>query len=512
MSDNDKNNILKQLQKEKTEHNKNKKHIELLKKTINNLTNSKTNKNNKSYADILSENLKLKEEINSKNSNLIENEQKIRSLTAMNENLSEKNNNLETEINNLNLKISKLNNEISQLEEYRSDVLNTNNIKNLLNQEKIKNESISNILNEKNLELIDLKNKNEEYLNEIKELRKMKYDDKLLLYEKDNLNLKQENENKNLEIINLNHKIENFEKNNNEINELLNQQNIKIDNYKNDIANLEIQLQSKEKNFDILSKEKSDLILKNTENIKTNDNYKEKICELTNCLEKYEQENKNLTTRINYLNNDKEKSESYYLNQISLLQKEKNSFEDRLNKLLIEKEMENNYKSKKENLNDENVTVNKYFKALEKINIYQKDNKKLYEMLKQQNIEFEKINKENNFFINLLQNIIQFHISKSEIKNLFKKLIEIFLDKQNLISQQNSLNNKLDIYSQFINTMNNNNNNNNVDNLYDKNLYNQNDFSNVSQIQNSILNIYEKIRYLDNEQNQIINTLNSIQY
>ena len=173
--------------------------------------------------------------------------------------------------------------------------------------------------------------------------------------------------------------------------------------------------------------------------------------------------------------------------------------------------MENNYKSKKENLNDD-VTVNKYFKALEKINIYQKDNKKLYEMLKQQNIEYEKLNKENNFFINLLQNIIQFHISKSEIKNLFKKLIEIFLDKQNLISQQNSLNNKLDIYSQFINTMNNNNNNNNVDNLYDKNLYNQNDFSNVSQIQNSILNIYEKIRYLDNEQNQIINTLNSIQY
>jgi hypothetical protein len=338
----------------------------------------------------------------------------------------------------------------------------------------------------------------------------MKYDDKLLLYEKNNINLKQENENNLLEIKNLKYKTENFEKNNNELSEFINQQNLKMEDYKNNILNLERQLQEKGKNLDILSKEKSDLILKNSENIKTIDDYNEKFYELSNSLEKCEQENKNLVTRINYLNNDKEKSESYYLNQISLLQKEKNSLEDKLNKILIEKEIENNYKSKKENIINENTTINKYFKALEKITIYQNDNKKLYETLKQQNIEYEKINKENNFFINLLQTIIQNHIQKSEIKNLFKKLIEIFLDKQNLISQQNSLNNKLDIYSQFINTMN-NNNTNNIDCLNDKNIYNLNDFNNVSQIQNSILNIYEKIRYLDNEQNEIIKILNSIQ-
>ena len=111
----------------------------------------------------------------------------------------------------------------------------------------------------------------------------------------------------------------------------------------------------------------------------------------------------NLNDNLLILNNEKNKNENYYLQQLKSLTQEKNSLENML--------------SKQKEYNEEETN--------NKINSYRNDNKKLYDYTKKLSEDNQKFMLEHKFFTQLIFRILKFHIPNLNAKNIICEMLNL---------------------------------------------------------------------------------------
>ena len=111
----------------------------------------------------------------------------------------------------------------------------------------------------------------------------------------------------------------------------------------------------------------------------------------------------NLNDNLFILNNEKNKNETYYLEQLKSLTREKNSLENML--------------SKQKEYNEEETN--------NKIKSYRNDNKKLYDYNKKLSEDNQKFMLEHKFFTQLIFRILKFHIPNLNAKNIICEMLNL---------------------------------------------------------------------------------------
>ena len=237
---------------------------------------------------------------------------------------------------------------------------------------------------------------------------------------------------------------------------------------------------------------------------------------------KYKDELKNESNQLINLKNEKDKNEIYFLNQIALLQKEKNLTENHLNKMRekgyiknnnLEINNDNNLKINSDNNIDNNninyISKTKYDLALQEIKAYNNDNKKLFDLSKKLKNDLNLSLEEKNFYSKIINKIINGNYidSKySEFIDLIKKSIENYLDVQHLTQLKYELNSKLKNYENIIKNMNKRPDSTGTGKSYEinKNFYDVDDFSEIAKIQNQIVITNDKLNRLEQNKYNII--------
>ena len=478
---------------------------------INILTKKFFPKNNLTYADILlnaeniiEENNKIKLELSEfskiKNENLelrnklIENEETLNELISNNVDLEKK---LEISEN----KISKLYEKLKEFQKFE--------------EIKLINNSLNKSLKSKNEEIIQLNKILKEKEKQINDLKCMKYDDKLFVLEQKLNECKLEETKYINELIKIKSDLNNIKKKY-EINTNLLEQSQKT------IKENELNIENNINKYNNLKNEYNSL--KNTNNKMNieNNNLKEKnskiILELNECKEyylKYKEELEEISNQLMKTKNEKEKNEIYYLDQISILQKEKNFIEKSLNeikdKYIFTQNLENiiiNNKDIKniETNNSSNIYNEKYLKkkyeiAINEINSYNNDNKKLFALSKELKHEINEITEEKNFYIKIIKKLIEGKYIDSKydkLINAVKKSIENYLDIQNMNKNKYVLEQKLIKYEKIMKNMNKRIESSETGKSYEinKNFYDVDDFSEIAKIQNQLMTINDKLNIL----------------
>ena len=194
----------------------------------------------------------------------------------------------------------------------------------------------------------------------------------------------------------------------------------------------------------------------------------------------------------------------YFLSQIQMLTKEKNTLDSQLNKFIVEK----NSKIPQSNFED---IENKYDIALSQIKSYRNDNKKLFDLSKIQKEEILNIRNEIEYYKDIIQRILKYHISSDDIKNIIKAIIEINIDIKNLRFKQKILNEKISKYNRFMIDMNSKSLEDRYNIMSKNNYYTGEDFYELSNIQNELISINQKLFNLNDEQSKLYNKLSQIE-
>ena len=523
-----------ELKVEKSNKQKDNKKINLLKQTINNLiseqdkniintqlnSNLSTNilknkicsKNNLTYADILinvenilEENNSLKLELSGfskiKNENLelknklIEKEQALNELISINVDLEKK---VEKNEN----KISKLYQKLKEFQKFE--------------EIKLLNDSLNKNLKAKNEEIIELNKTIREKEKQINDLKCMKYDDKLFIIEQELNECKLEETKYINEIIKIKSDLNNTKKKLEINSDLLEQSQktikenrLNIENYINKYNNLKNEYNSLKNANNELNMENDKLQIQNSK-------INSELNEVKGHYKKYKDKLNEISNQLIKVKNEKEKNEIYYLDQISIIQKEKNYMEKSLNeikdKYIFTQNLENIINNNNNNVEDNNEKnysdkyTEKYLKkkyeiAINEINSYNNDNKKLFALSKKLKNEINLITEEKNFYIKIINKLIDEKYIDAEYDKLIeaiKKSIENYLNIQNLNKNKYDLEQKLTKYGKILKNMNKKIEGGETGKSYEinKNFYDVDDFSEIAKIQNQLMTINDKLNIL----------------
>ena len=368
----------------------------------------------------------------------------------------------------------------------------------------LENESLKDLFNKAKIENSEYQPKIEKLEKQVLELRNLKYDDKLLEYEKIIENDNRKIEQQNFEIEKLVNEVNNLKTNNENLQLNSNIQMKETDELKAIIDNLRSDIKTQEKSIEILEKEKAQFILENTNlNSKFEKIENENSNDKDN-LKKYNDEIKNLNDKINLLQNEKNNNEIYFLNEIQILTKERNTLETQLNKFIVEKH------SKTPSTKYEDIE-NKYDIALSQIKSYRNDNKKLFDLSKLQKEEILKIHQEIEYYQDIIQRIIKYHVSNDDIKNIIYSLIDIYNNRKKLILNQRILNDKISKYNNFITDMNSKTIEDRYNIISKNNYYSGKDFFELSNFQNELISINQQLFNLNEEERKLYNQLSQIE-
>ena len=498
----------------KIQQKEDKKQIELLKKTVNNLLSSKKRKSNPTIntnnieqftnvdhmiqiKQLQEENQKLKNEMNNLQSQIKSLQINLTQITDINKEKDE-------EVKYLSQQLEKLKNVEKENFELQNQIKSVSEYTQMIKDLSLENESLKDLFNKAKIENSEYQPKIEKLEKQVLELRNLKYDDKLLEYEKiienDNRKIGQQN----FEIEKLVNEVNNLKTNNENLQLNSNIQMKETDELKAIIDNLRSDLKTQEKSIEILEKEKAQFILENTNlNSKFEKMENENSNDKDN-LKKYNDEVKNLNDKINLLQNEKNNNEIIFLNQIQILTKERNTLETQLNKYLVEKN------SKIPSGKYEDIE-NKYDIALSQIKSYRNDNKKLFDLSKLQKEEIYKIYKEIEYYQDIIQRIIKYHVSNEDIKNIIYSLIDIYNNRKKLILNQKLLNDKISKYNNFITDMNSKTVEDRYNIISKNNYYSGKDFFELSNCQNELISINQQLFYLNEEERKLNNQLSQIE-
>ena len=365
----EKEEILTQLKKEIINNDEQRNYIEILKQAlesniskhglkdkINFLKNKYYQNSEKGdYASIILDLSKLKE----KNDILLQEKDKNYKII---ENLNQKSEKLENQLSSYN----KLNNEYNTL---------------IQNNNELQNEYINlkNKYMEREKDIIDLK---EKYLNSTKQNE---------LLSSENINLKS------------------LKKDNLDLARSVSDLGAKINQLAYDNNNLK----DYQTRYEILLRENNELKKMNQGLSDENISIQQKLFDIENYIKELEGIDKdnislknqlqNLNDNLLILNNEKNKNENYYLQQLKSLTQEKNSLENMLSKQKEYTEEETN----------------------NKINSYRNDNKKLYDYTKKLSEDNQKFMLEHKFFTQLIFRILKFHIPNLNAKNIICEMLNL---------------------------------------------------------------------------------------
>ena len=365
----EKEEILTQLKKEIINNDEQRNYIEILKQAlesniskhglkdkINFLKNKYYQNSEKGdYASIILDLSKLKE----KNDILLQEKDKNYKII---ENLNQKSEKLENKLSSYN----KLNNEYNTL---------------IQNNNELQNEYINlkNKYMEREKDIIDLK---EKYLNSTKQNE---------LLSSENINLKS------------------LKKDNLDLARSVSDLGVKINQLAYDNNNLK----DYQTRYEILLRENNELKRMNQGLSDENISIQQKLFDIENYIKELEGIDKdnislknqlqNLNDNLLILNNEKNKNENYYLQQLKSLTQEKNSLENML--------------SKQKEYNEEETN--------NKINSYRNDNKKLYDYTKKLSEDNQKFMLEHKFFTQLIFRILKFHIPNLNAKNIICEMLNL---------------------------------------------------------------------------------------
>ena len=461
-------NVKRELQNElknaKQQMKKDKKNIELLKRTINNLmsennkniiTNVSDNKNCKNkntYADLLLSLEKVKDENNilKEKLNLLTNEK--------NELLGVKNKyiNKEKELNDYILKNEDLNSKYEILE--KQTLRMGENMKKIEKFEEMKldNESLEMNLNLKNKENLRLKNELKEKNKEINELKLMKYDDKLYFLETELYKYKSKDEQNQINIEKLTSELNDNKKKLNLTTQLLEEEQYTIKENRTQIEDNINKYNDLKNKYDSLYNIKENMTLENNELKLKNTQINAVLIQYKNNYTNYKDELKNLSNQLISLKNEKNKNETYYLNQIALIQKEKNLVENQLNKVREQNNCVNTNNYDDLNNNDY-ISKAKYELSLQEIKTYHNDNKKLFDLSKKLKNDINFYLEEKEFYKEIINKIIKgnyINSKYSEFIDLIQNSLENFFDIQRLNKLKYDYISKLKKYEKIMNSMN----------------------------------------------------------
>ncbi len=496
----------------KIQQKEDKKQIELLKKTVNNLLSSNKRKSNPTNINIeqftnVDQMIQIKQiqEENQKLKNEMKNLQsQIKSLQINLTQITDINKEKDEEVKYLSQQLENLKNVENENIELKNQIKSVSEYTQMIKDLSLENESLKDLFNKAKIENSEYQPKIDKLEKQVLELRNLKYDDKLLEYEKiienDNRKIGQQN----FEIEKLVNEVNNLKTNNENLQLNSNIQMKETDELKAIIDNLRSDLKTQEKSIEILEKEKAQFILENT-NLNTkfekmeNENSNDK-----DNLKKYNDEVKNLNDKINLLQNEKNNNEVLFLNQIQILTKERNTLETQLNKFIVEKH------SKIPSSKYEDIE-NKYDIALSQIKSYRNDNKKLFDLSKLQKEEILKIHQEIEYYQDIIQRIIKYHVSNDDIKNIIYSLIDIYNNRKKLILNQRILNDKISKYNNFITDMNSKTIEDRYNIISKNNYYSGKDFFELSNFQNELISINQKLFNLNEEERKLYNQLSQIE-
>ena len=513
-----------ELKKEKSQRKQDKKNMDILKRTINNLISQNkkdvinTSSPNKTYADLLLSLGTLSNENNNLN-------KKINDLIS--DKKVEKNEfeqtkykliNKEQEINDYMAKNEELNNKCQILESQAIRL--TDNLRDFKQFEKIRalNESLEKELKIKNDENSNLKNYIKEKEQEINELKLMKYDERLLFLDQKFNEYKLKDQQNQIKIDKLNIELNEIKNRFNMTEKLLEErQNIIIESRTNIEDNI-FKYNNLKNNYDSLNNIKEKTIMENNDLKLKNTQINNELIQFKSNYMKYKEELKNLSMQLMIIKNEKNKNEIYFLNQISLLQKEKNYIENEYNK--IKQKYDNiNTDFQKNNTNNEINSINdkynteminkKYDLSLHEIKSYINDNKKLFDLSKKLKNDLNFALEEKEFYSNIINKILEGnYIDKThfDFVTVINKSIENFMDIQHFQKLKYEMNTKLKNYESIIKNMNKKPDSTGTGKSYEinKNFYDVDDFSEIGKIQNQIIIINDKLNKLDEQKNKIM--------
>ena len=513
-----------ELKKEKSQRKQDKKNMDILKRTINNLISQNkkdvinTSSPNKTYADLLLSLGTLSNENNNLN-------KKINDLIS--DKKVEKNEfeqtkykliNKEQEINDYMAKNEELNNKCQILESQAIRL--TDNLRDFKQFEKIRalNESLEKELKIKNDENSNLKNYIKEKDQEINELKLMKYDERLLFLDQKFNEYKLKDQQNQIKIDKLNIELNEIKNRFNMTEKLLEErQNIIIESRTNIEDNI-FKYNNLKNNYDSLNNIKEKTIMENNDLKLKNTQINNELIQFKSNYMKYKEELKNLSMQLMIIKNEKNKNEIYFLNQISLLQKEKNYIENEYNK--IKQKYDNiNTDFQKNNTNNEINSINdkynteminkKYDLSLHEIKSYINDNKKLFDLSKKLKNDLNFALEEKEFYSNIINKILEGnYIDKThfDFVTVINKSIENFMDIQHFQKLKYEMNTKLKNYESIIKNMNKKPDSTGTGKSYEinKNFYDVDDFSEIGKIQNQIIIINDKLNKLDEQKNKIM--------
>ena len=513
-----------ELKKEKNQRKQDKKNMDILKRTINNLISQNkkdvinTSSPNKTYADLLLSIGTLSDENNNLN-------KKINDLISdkkveKNEFEQTKNKllNKEQEINDYMAKNEELNNKCQILESQAIRL--TDNLKDFKQFEKIRalSESLEKELKIKNDENSNLKNSIKEKEQEINELKLMKYDERLLFLDQKFNEYKIKDQQNQIKIDKLNIELNDIKNKFNMTEKLLEERQNAILESRTNIEDNIFKYNNLKNNYDSLNNIKEKTIMENNDLKLKNTQINNELIQFRSNYMKYKEELKNLSMQLMIIKNEKNKNEIYFLNQISLLQKEKNYIENEYNK--IKQKYDNiNSDLPKNNTDNEINSINnkynteminkKYDLSLHEIKSYINDNKKLFDLSKKLKNDLNFALEEKEFYSNIINKILEGnYIDKThfDFVTVINKNIENFMDIQHLKKLKYEMNTKLKNYESIIKNMNKKPDSTGTGKSYEinKNFYDVDDFSEIGKIQNQIIIINDKLNKLDEQKNKIM--------
>ena len=496
----------------KNQQKEDKKQIELLKKTVNNLLPSKKRKSNQmnnnieqfTNVDQVIQIKQLQEENQKFKNEIINLQSQIKSFQINLTQITDINKEKDEEVKYLSQQLEKLKNVEKENFELQNQIKSVSEYTQMIKDLSLENESLKDLFNKAKIENSEYQPKIEKLEKQVLELRNLKFDDKLLEYEKIIENDNRKIEQQNFEIEKLVNEVNNLKTNNENLQLNSNIQMKETDELKAIIDNLRSDLKTQEKSIEILEKEKAQYILENTNlNSKFEKMENENSNDKDN-LKKYNDEVKNLNDKINLLQNEKNNNEIYFLNEIQILTKERNTLETQLNKFIVEKH------SKIPSSKYEDIE-NKYDIALSQIKSYRNDNKKLFDLSKLQKEEILKIHQEIEYYQDIIQRIIKYHVSNDDIKNIIYSLIDIYNNRKKLILNQRILNDKISKYNNFITDMNSKTIEDRYNIISKNNYYSGKDFFELSNFQNELISINQQLFNLNEEERKLYNQLSQIE-
>ena len=513
-----------ELKKEKNQRKQDKKNMDILKRTINNLI-SKNNKDvintsspKKTYADLLLSIGTLSDEnnnLNKKINDLISDKKEEKNEFEQTKN---KLINKEQEINDYMVKNEELNNKCQILESQANRL--TDNLKDFKQFEKIRalNESLEKELKIKNNENESLKNNIKEKDQEINELKLMKYDERLLFLDQKFNEYKIKDQQNQIKIDKLNIELNDIKNKFNMTEKLLEERQNTIIESRTNIEDNIFKYNNLKNNYDSLNNIKEKTIMENNDLKLKNTQINNELIQFKNNYMKYKEELKNLSMQLMIIKNEKNKNEIYFLNQISLLQKEKNYIENEYNKIKQKYDNINSDFQKNNNSNEINsinskynteMINKKYDLSLHEIKSYINDNKKLFDLSKKLKNDLNFALEEKKFYSNIINKILEGNYIDNkhfDFITVINKSIENFMDIQHLQKLKYEMNTKLKNYESIIKNMNKKPDSTGTGKSYEinKNFYDVDDFSEIGKIQNQIIIINDKLNKLDEQKNKIM--------